>query len=148
MSLTLQELSDRIEIEELFTRYCYAIDSRDWDTFRTLFGKDAVIDDTVTGGIKSGVEEHITYLDQALKKVSMSRHTISTILIDLDGNNATCRTQCFCSMQVLIDSKTQTFFLGVCYKDKVARQQDSWRIQERIETDFWHYNVPEGFTFQ
>lgn len=148
MTLPMQEISDRLEIEELFAQYCYAIDGRDWDAFRTLFTPNAVIDDTITGGIKSNVEEHITYLDQALSKVSMSRHMVSTTLFSIKDDGAECRSQCFCPMQVLVNGETQTFFLGVRYEDKLVRTSQGWRIQERIETDFWHYNIPEGFAFQ
>src|ERR671924_87709 len=45
MTLSLQEISDRIEIEELLVRYCYAVDDRDWDAYRNLFTTDAVLDD-------------------------------------------------------------------------------------------------------
>lgn len=32
MTLTLQEMSDRFEIQDLIVGYCYAVDTRDWDT--------------------------------------------------------------------------------------------------------------------
>ena len=53
-----------------------------------LFTPDAVIDDRVTGGLKSGVEEHVAYLKKALSKVHLSQHAISTVLFELNGNNA------------------------------------------------------------
>jgi hypothetical protein len=31
MTLSIQEISDRLEIEQLLIRYCHAIDERDWD---------------------------------------------------------------------------------------------------------------------
>ena len=33
MTLADQEISDRLEIEQLLVRYCYAIDRRDWDAY-------------------------------------------------------------------------------------------------------------------
>ena len=57
MALPLQEISDRLEIEDVLVRYCYAVDDRDWDAYRSVFTRDAVIDDTVTGGVRSGVED-------------------------------------------------------------------------------------------
>lgn len=37
MALTHEQISDRIEIEEVLTRYCYALDDREWDLYRSLF---------------------------------------------------------------------------------------------------------------
>ncbi|MER8480339.1 nuclear transport factor 2 family protein [Mesorhizobium sp. M1163] len=65
MTLSLQEVSDRLEIEQLLARYCYAVDDRDWEAYRKTFTPDAVLDDTVTGGIRSGVGEHVTYMKGA-----------------------------------------------------------------------------------
>ena len=42
--LPLQEISDRIEIDDLFARYCHAIDERDWDALDDIFTPDARID--------------------------------------------------------------------------------------------------------
>jgi hypothetical protein len=35
----------------VLARYCHAVDDRDWETYRTIFTEDAVIDDLVTGGM-------------------------------------------------------------------------------------------------
>src|SRR5687767_13199783 len=56
MTLSLHEISDRLQIEELLVRYCYAVDDRDWVAYRNVFTPDAMLDDTVTGGVRSGVE--------------------------------------------------------------------------------------------
>jgi hypothetical protein len=148
MTLTVQEMSDRIEIEDVLARYCYAVDDRDWESYRTVFTADAVIDDVVTGGIRSGVEEHITYLKRALTHIRTSQHTISTVLIDVNGESARAVVHCVCPMVVeMPGGATQTMLLGVRYRDQLARQSDAWRISELVEEKFWHLNVPEGFKF-
>src|SRR5215213_9562767 len=98
--LTLQELSDRKEIEDLLTRYCYAVDDRDWATYRKVFTRDAVIDDTVTGGVRGGVEDHVVYLHKALSKILISQHAISTMLVEVSENSARARVHCSCPMVV------------------------------------------------
>jgi 3-phenylpropionate/cinnamic acid dioxygenase small subunit len=55
--MTLQELSDRIEIDDLLTRYATAIDTKDWQLFETCFTADAFIDYTDAGGVKGGRQE-------------------------------------------------------------------------------------------
>jgi hypothetical protein len=146
--LSTQEISDRLEIHELLTRYCHAVDERDWDTYRTIFTEDAVIDDVVTGGIRSGVEDHVSYLQRALSSIRLSQHTISTVLLDVQGDSATAKVQCICPMVVALPGgAAQTMILGVRYRDRLARLNGRWRIGELIEENFWHLNVPEGFKF-
>jgi hypothetical protein len=148
MAMSLQEISDRLEIQDLLTRYCYAVDDRDWDAYRKIFTPDAILDDTVTGGIRSGVEEHITYLTRALAKIHISQHAISTILIEITGNEATARAHCSCPMVVdLGEGKTQVFFQGLWYRDRLVRTTEGWRIQELVEEGYWTHNVPPGFQF-
>jgi hypothetical protein len=148
MALTPQEISDRLEIEEVLIRYCYSVDDRDWDTYRKLFTPDAVIDDTVTGGVKSGVEEHVTYLTKALSKILISQHAISTTLIDLKGDEAKVRTHCSCPMVVeLGEGKRQVFFQGLWYRNRLVRTQEGWKIKELLEEGYWTHNLPTGFSF-
>ena len=148
MTLTIEEISDRIEINDVLARYCHAVDNRDWDAYRTIFATDAIIDDVVTGGIRSGVEEHVSYLERALTHIKLSQHTISTILLDIEGESAGALVQCICPMVVEMPSgATQTMLLGVRYRDRLVRENDAWRISELVEENFWHFNVPEGFKF-
>ena len=148
MSLSLQEISDRLEIEDLLVRYCYAIDDRDWDAYRATFTPDAVIDDTVTGGIKSGVEEHVAYLRKALSKILISQHAISTLRLDVRGDEASARLHASCPMVVdLGEGKTQVFFQGLWYRDRLQRTPGGWRISELVEEGYWNHNVPTGFKF-
>ena len=46
MTFSLQDLSDRQEIQELLAAYSYAIDFRDWDALDDVFTEDATIDYT------------------------------------------------------------------------------------------------------
>jgi len=48
--LSLQEISDRLEIQDLFTAHSHAIDRRDWDALDRIFTPDAVIDYTAPTG--------------------------------------------------------------------------------------------------
>jgi hypothetical protein len=148
MPLSLQEISDRLEIQDTLTRYCYSVDDRDWSAYRNVFIPDAIIDDTVTGGIRSGVEEHVAYLDRALSKILISQHAISTILLDISGDEAAARLHCSCPMVVdLGDGSTQVFLQGLWYRDKLIRTPTGWRINELVEEGYWNHNVPPGFRF-
>ena len=148
MPLSIPDILDRFEIQDVLTRYCYAVDDRDWDAYRQLFTSDAVIDDTVTGGIKSGVEEHVAYLRKALSKVLISQHAISTILVELNGNEAVVRAQCACP--IVLDTgenDTHVMFQGLWYRESLIRTDGGWKIRTLLEEGYWKHNVPVGFKF-
>jgi len=44
MTLSMQEMSDRFELQDLIVGYCYAVDNRDWDALDEYFTQDALID--------------------------------------------------------------------------------------------------------
>jgi hypothetical protein len=137
MALTREQISHRIEIEDVLTRYCYAVDDREWGVYRGLFAHDAVIDDRVTGGIQSGVEAHIQYLKSALSKVVLSQHAISTIRIDLSARSANVRAHCSCPMVVdLGGSKTHVFFQGLWYRNPLVCTHKGWKISRLVEEGF------------
>ncbi|KAA6462875.1 nuclear transport factor 2 family protein [Acidobacteria bacterium AB60] len=148
MALTPEQISDRIEIEDVLTGYCYAVDDREWDLYRGLFTHDAVIDDRITGGIQSGVEEHIQYLSRALSKVVLSQHAISTVRIDLSADTAQVRAQCSCPMVVKLGEATKhVFFQGLWYRNSLVRTHEGWKISRLVEEGYWTYNMPPDFAF-
>ena len=57
MTMTLQEISDRIEIDDLLTRYATGVDRKDWDLWETCFTDDARIDYTAFGGIAGAFQK-------------------------------------------------------------------------------------------
>jgi hypothetical protein len=116
--------------------------------YRDLFTPDAVIDDRVTGGLQSGVEEHIQYLRRALSKVLLSQHAISTVRINLSANSAQVRAQCSCPMVVDPgEARRHVFFQGLCYHNLLMRTQEGWKISHLVEEGYWTYNLPPHFAF-
>jgi len=148
MSLSIEHISDRVEIQDILTRYCYAVDDRDWQSYRKLFTRDAEIDDTVTGGIRSGVEEHIAYMRKALSKVLISQHAISTILVELSGNQARVRAHCSCPMVLDTgENNRHVMFQGLWYRNSLVRVGAGWKIHRLLEEGYWKHNAPVGFKF-
>ncbi|WP_164897600.1 nuclear transport factor 2 family protein [Mesorhizobium sp. M6A.T.Cr.TU.017.01.1.1] len=128
MTLSLQEISDRLEIEQLLIRYCYAVDDRDWEAYRNVFTPDAVLDDTVTGGIRSGVEEHIAFMKGALSKILISQHAISTILLEVRGDEASARVHCSSAKaKGRSSSKGSGIAIASCARPRVGASANSSR---------------------
>ncbi len=142
--MRLQEISDRLEIQDLFARYCFAIDERDWDVLDTIFTADAQIDYSESGGTKGGVPAIKAWLPKALERFPAFQHLVATTKLTFDGDRARSRTILFNPMVHERDDGTkQTFFMGLWYRDILIRTPEGWRISERYEEMSWTHNVPE-----
>lgn len=143
-----QEISDRLEIEQLLVRYCYAVDDRDWPAYLRVFTPDARIDYSETGGPIGTPPEMAAFLRKALAKVKSAQHVISTTLLEINGDHATARTICQCPMVLdMGEGKEQVIFQGLWYEDELTRTADGWRIAKRYERNSYAYNVPPGFSW-
>ena len=146
MPMSVQEISDRMEINNLLIDYCSAVDARDIDAFDNLFTADAHIDYTALGGIKGNLEEIKAYLKKALALFSNSQHLIANSRVWLDGDTATARTICHNPMQLTRDDKSEhVIFYGLWYIDKLVRTEEGWRFKERVEERCYDFNVPQEF---
>lgn len=143
LMMSLQEISDRLEIQDLFARYSFAIDERDWDALDEVFTPDARIDYTETGGVKGSVAQIKAWLPVALERFPAFQHMVATTKLTLNGDHATSRTILFNPMVAAGEGgTTQTFFIGLWYRDTLVRTAAGWRIAERYEERSWTHNVP------
>jgi 3-phenylpropionate/cinnamic acid dioxygenase small subunit len=141
--LSLQEISDRLEIQDLLSRYSYAIDERDWDALDDVFTPDAVIDYSETGGAKGSVAQIKAWLPVAMERFPRYQHMVATTKLDLDGDRARSRTVLFNPMVYRKDDgEEQVFFIGLWYRDHLIRTEKGWRIAERYEEMGYAHNVP------
>ena len=141
--MSLGEISDRLEIQQLMTTYSNAIDRRDFDRLDTVFTPDAYIDYRAMGGIDGRYPEVKAWLGPALKSFPHYYHLIANTEVVLAGDKATARTVCFNPMEVpLPQGGGQVMFLGLWYVDELVRTSDGWRIRERVEESCYQHNVP------
>jgi len=134
LSLSIPEISDRMEIQDLLVDYCHAIDTRNWDALDEVFTPDAVIDYTEMGGTRGTLAETKTFLATAMANFAGFQHMIATSKVTLDGDIATGKTICHNPMIVTSAAgETQVFLCGLWYRDEFVRTPDGWRIQHRYE---------------
>ncbi|MDB5971418.1 MAG: hypothetical protein JWQ90_3868 [Hydrocarboniphaga sp.] len=145
--LKLQEISDRLEIQQLMTDYASAIDRRRFDELDRVFTPDAYIDYRAMGGIDGRFPQVKAWLSQVLPAVFVSYlHMNGNLSIQLDGDRATSRMICFNPMVMDVPGKGRhTMFVGLWYDDALVRTADGWRISERREEKCFDHNLPEGF---
>ena len=140
MTLSLQELSDRLEIQDLQTAYSHAIDFRRWSELDDVFTPDAFIDYTVFGGPKGPYPEVKAFLETTMPMFGSYYHMQATSKVVLNGDSATGVTCCYNPM-VLGDD---VFTCGLWYHDKYVRTPQGWRIAERVEEKTFVKDMPAG----
>jgi 3-phenylpropionate/cinnamic acid dioxygenase small subunit len=145
--MTLEEISDRIEIQDLLTRYTVAIDEKDWEKLDTCFLSDAKVDYTTSGGIKGVYPDVRAWLEKALAPFTMTQHLISNTTVTIEGDRATSRTYVYNPMGIpKKDGSLHIFTVGAYYNDVLARTADGWRIAERFEEQaFMEGSLPGDF---
>ena len=145
MTLSLEEMSDRIEIHDLLVRYSHCIDTRDWKGLDAVFTPDAVIDYSAMGGAKGNLAEIKAVLERSLAQFAGFQHLIANSASELDGDEAVGRTMCHNPMVL---GNGHVFYCGLWYLDKLVRTAEGWRIRERVEEKCYFHNVPPDFAVQ
>ncbi|MFB8279503.1 nuclear transport factor 2 family protein [Nocardia colli] len=132
--LSLQEISDRLEIQDLMVRYSHAVDTRQWELLDDIFTVDAHIDYSAMGGAAGDVAATKKFLAAMLPNFPAFQHLISNSSITLDGDTATGRTMCHNPMLLSGgDGPPSLMLCGLWYSDTFARVDGQWRIARRVE---------------
>lgn len=136
--LSLQEISDRLEIQELFVKYSHAVDTCDWDLYRSVFTTDAHIDYSAFGSTVGGLEQTVAMLAENMPKLKSSQHSNTNSWIQIDGDLARARTICFNPIVQDDNGADKITICGLWYVDTLVRTSEGWRIKERVEeASYW-----------
>jgi len=129
--LSVAEISDRLEIQQLLVDYATAIDRRRFDDLDRVFTPDAYIDYRAMGGVDGVFPEVKNWLAEVLPHFPAFAHLIGNIDLRLAGDTATGRTMCFNPMKLGGDG--QVLFCALWYDDEFVRTEEGWRITRRVE---------------
>jgi hypothetical protein len=139
--LPLQEISDRLEIQDLLARYCDAVDRQDWDVFDRIFTRDAVIDYRALGGSCGDLTVTKKFLAESLPIFASSQHLIGSTVLDIDGDTARARTICHNPMVWRHGDEPSILMCGLWYRDELVRTSEGWRIRSRVEERSYMKNL-------
>ena len=131
--MSLEEISDRLEIQQLLVEYSTAIDQRRFDDLDRVFTPDAYIDYRAMGGIDGHFPEVKAWLAQVLPNFPAYAHMLGNFDVRIDGDTALSRTICFNPM-VLGGDQNQILYCGLWYEDEFIRTPEGWRMSSRVET--------------
>lgn len=90
--MNLQEISDRLEIQDATHRLVRGFDLRDWPAVEDLLANQVVTDYTaMLGGTVETrtAQDQVQYYRDHLDHLDATMHAATTLLVDLDGDSAT-----------------------------------------------------------
>jgi uncharacterized protein (TIGR02246 family) len=135
-------VSDEVEIARLLYRYARAVDTKDWELYRSVFTQDAVIDYS-SAGIPAGSRDEIAeLLSNGFTTIPWSMHYITNIEADVDGDTASVRAMFYNPMQ--LPGMAEMSSCGGYYHHELVRTPDGWRSRRLREENVWFVNSPAG----
>ena len=138
--MDLQEVADRLEIQEVLTRYAWGVDSKQFHLWRDVFTADAVLDFSAVGYPAASRDEVIERFGAAMAHVPMTQHFVSNIDYQFDGDAATVRAMFYNPM--LLPGLTDYSYCGGYYHHRFVRTPDGWRSVHLVEENVWFANRP------
>lgn len=141
--MDLQQISDRLEIQEVLIRYTRAIDTGDWDRLDTVFTPDAAIDYAESGGITGDFATVKPWLAEVLPAFFPRRmHTLGQLEITLDGDEATVAAY-FHNPMPMDDGQggTKIVEFGGLYHHSMVRTPGGWRSRALREEIVWKRGI-------
>jgi len=145
--LSQQELSDRLEIQDLVFHYADLVDRKQLEALRSdVFTADAHIDYSAMGGSVGNVDETLAFLKASLtdELFPASQHLNANVQVTVNGDSGTGRVMCFNPMVMAMpDGSRQTILMGLWYVDEYRRTEAGWRMSRREEVKSWVFNAPD-----
>ncbi|MBB4632692.1 nuclear transport factor 2 family protein [Sphingosinicella soli] len=146
--LSLQQISDRLEIQDLVAAYSAAVDSSDWDGLDAVFTPDAIIDYTEVGGPRGDLSTIKAYLARVMPEFKSFQHMTGPTQLTIRNDGATGRTIVFNPIVFSQGENEHVLFVGLWYCDTFVRVENGWRIRERREERCYMHNMPGWFVQQ
>jgi ketosteroid isomerase-like protein len=131
---------DEVAIAALLYRYARAVDTKDWELYRSVFTDDAYIDYSSAGAAAGSRDEVADWLSQGFAAIPMSMHYITNIESEIDGDTATVRAMFYNPMQVT--GMAEMSYCGGYYHHELVRASDGWRSRRLREENVWFANSP------
>jgi hypothetical protein len=138
--VNIQEIGDRLEIQELVHRLVRGFDRRDWHGVESLFTDTVVVDYTaLLGGeaqTRTAAEQTQFYREQ-LDPLNSTMHAATTLLIDLDGDRATASANVLTWLRRDAAADSPMWSNGAVGEFELVRVADRWRIARIAVRPAW-----------
>jgi hypothetical protein len=136
----LQELADRADLIDLVARLGRWLDERRFDDGDEIFTDDATVE--TPGGRAQGRQALTAQARRNHIRYDRTQHVTSNILVDLDGDRATVRSNLIATF--VRDSATSepALTIGERYRFQAVRGPEGWRFSKIEVTPVWRSGEP------
>lgn len=137
--MELQEISDRMEIREVITRYTRAIDTRNFDDLDHVFGDGAILDYSSVDGPVDTLDVARPWVISGLSLFTRYQHTIGQVAITFDGTDSAHATAYFINPLIMTgeDGKEILWEVGGYYHHDLVRTPDGWRSMRMVDENLY-----------
>ena len=133
---------DHLAITALLNRYARAVDTKDWELYRSVFTEDALIDYSSAGAVVGTRDEVVDWFAANFGAIPWTMHYITNVeILDSSGDAATVRAMFYNPM--LLPGMTEMSACGGYYHHDVVRTGDGWRSRSLREENLWFTNAPQ-----
>ena len=105
--MDLQQLADRLEIQDWFTQYSKNVDGHHWDAWTALYTEEAHLDYSSAGFAVGNREEVCAALAEAMPALPMKQHFITNVDIEFDGPDLARVRAMFYNPMILPDGRVE-----------------------------------------
>jgi hypothetical protein len=133
-------LEDRVEIQELIARYCWATDTGDAEARAATFTPNAVFDGWI--GILEGRAAIADQIASGWRKAIVSgqvgsrgrlQHWVTNLFIEGDGQRATAR----CYFVLIQGQRDEAHMTGMGqYRNDLVKTEDGWLFEKMTVADW------------
>jgi 3-phenylpropionate/cinnamic acid dioxygenase small subunit len=140
--MSLEFLQDKLAIEQVYIRYCEAIDNKQFDALSEVFVADTYHD--YTQALGPGVV--VTSLDQLLGSMrahlgdgsncGATQHNVNNFRIGVDGDTARAKVNYYAVHRGIGKYAGALYSMWGLYDDELVRTAAGWRVARRKYTTF------------
>ena len=127
IAITVQELLDREKVTQLIHRYCFALDQGSVEDVMALFAPECAVRVIPGQTFEKRDAVHEFYSKLIRHRMSLVRHTVHNLVIELNGDLATAKSY----WDVKGDLRSQAVVLGGYYADQVNKRHRKWLFSKR-----------------
>jgi ketosteroid isomerase-like protein len=125
------QIEDRIRIEDLFSRYMWAIDTGNVEALVGCFTESGALESPAVGRYagRTAIRDFAARFARFRERGSQLRHVISNIVVDAAGETAAAR----CYLIVFLTRDGSSRLLGPGrYECELRKTEGAWLFQNRV----------------
>ena len=138
-NLTVQELSDRVGIQDLLIRYSTAINDKNLELLDSCFSPDARCDYSAMDGPNDSYRVFRVWIGSTLGHTAAALHRVTNIQCKIEGDSAVVRSMYTNPRLIALpDGSQRPLTVGGYYQDDMIFGSDGWRIINRVDVPTYH----------